>query len=211
MWKLSYWFSQLLAFEKKTESWKQEREREIKKERLSDQEPKGKDTCFCYINKPETQIITRLWLVRKLPSSASYKGEGNLKSVDHQGGWGETSLASWSLRACWEHSTSGYPVLQRTARAGHRPIWAAWKTGNVFGRVWFGLVFLELWNLKRMEKGKSRVRYVQNQRLWKAWRRHQRPGEEGATDSLTDGLNLGTLPWENRLPFQKWVRFMAIK
>ena len=75
--------------------------------------------------------------------------------------------------------------------------------GNVFGRVWFGLVFLELWNLKRMEKGKSRVTCIQYQRLWEVWRRHQRPGEERATGSRIDGLNLGTFPCENRLPFQK--------
>ena len=69
------------------------RKREIKREELLEQELQGKDTCFCYTDRPEIQIIARLWLARTLPNSASYKGEGNLKSADRQGGRGESSLA----------------------------------------------------------------------------------------------------------------------
>lgn len=108
------------------------------------------------------------WCHKEVAQQRSYKGEGNLKCRPPR--WLREPAWLPSLRACREHITTWYACsssAQQAQAPSHLGLYGRWEMFLVGFSL---LVFLELWNLKRMEKGKSRVMCIQYQRLWEVWR-----------------------------------------
>lgn len=142
MWKLSYWFSQLLACKKKrTESWKQEREREIKKERLSEQEPKGKDVFLLYRQTRNTNnyqpLVSKEVAQQRLLQGWRKPEVQTTKVVEERPAW---LPEAWGLAENTSQPGTLFSSAQQalgTVPSGLHGRWEMFLVG--FGLVWFSL------------------------------------------------------------------------